>query len=110
MADTAAQQIRDDLIEQEVLYRRTDAGVRLEVDRRLAQLERDLKKLVLSVDVNSAMRKGTRQRRLKNINDESKILIRTAYSEVNGILRGAMRRIAKVETKKTTDIIRKRVP
>jgi hypothetical protein len=35
VADSAAQDIRDDLIEQDVLYRRVDAGVRREVDNRL---------------------------------------------------------------------------
>lgn len=110
VADSAAEEIRDDLIEQEVLYRRVDASVRRDVDARLAQLGRDLKRLVLETDVNSTTRKDARKRRLKRLNEESRILIRTAYTEVNGILRPALRRVGKVETMKTTKVVRKHVP
>jgi len=110
MAETAAQAVRDDLIKQEVLYRRADAGVRREIDARLIQMGRELKEMVLRIDVAGTQRKDARARRLKKIDDESKIIIRTAYSEVNGILRSAARRIAKVETKNTARVIRSAVP
>jgi hypothetical protein len=110
VADSAAQDIRDDLIEQDVLYRRVDAGVRREVDARLAQMGLDLKKLMLDIDVAGTQRKDARQRRLKRLNIESRILIRTAYSEVGGILRAATRRVAKVEAKKAANVMRKNIP
>lgn len=110
VADSAAQEIRDDLIEQEVRYRRVDASVRGDVNRRLSQLGADLKKLLFDIDVHGTTRKDARERRLKRVNTESRIMIRTAYSEIGGIMRLAVRRIAKVETKKTTQVVRKHVP
>lgn len=110
MADSAAVEIRDDLIQQEVLYRRVDAGVRSDVNKRLTQLGRDLKSLMFSIDVHGTNRKDARERRLKRLNTESRTMIRTAYSEIGGIMRAAVRRIAKVETKKTTEVVRKHVP
>lgn len=110
VADSAAQDIRGDLIEQDVLYRRVDAGVRREVDARLAQMGRDLKKLMLDIDIAGTQRKDARQRRLKRLNVESRIIIRTAYSEVGGILRASTRRIAKVESKKVANVMRKNIP
>lgn len=110
VADNAAQNIRDDLIEQDLLYRRVDASVRRDVDARLAQMGRDLKKLTLEIDVAGTKRKDARQRRLKKLNEESRILIRTAYSEVGGILRSAIRRVAKTEAKKVANVIRSSIP
>jgi hypothetical protein len=110
VADNAAQEIRDDLIEQEVLYRRVDAGVRRQVDARHAQLARDLKDLMLKIDVAGTKQINARKRRLKKLNEESRLLIRTAYSEMNGILRHALRRLAKVETKKAVATVRRHIP
>lgn len=110
VAETAAEKIRDDLVEQEVLYRRVDASVRREVDARLDQMGRDLKDLMLKIDVAGTKRSDARRRRLKKLNTESRIVIRTAYSEVGGILRSAVRRIAKAETKNTAKIMRRNIP
>jgi hypothetical protein len=110
VADSAAVEIRDDLIQQEVLYRRVDAGVRSDVNKRITQLGRDLKNLMFSIDVHGTSRKDARERRLKRLNTESRTMIRTAYSEIGGIMRAAVRRIAKVETKKATEVVRKHVP
>lgn len=110
MADTAAQEIRDDLIEQEVRYRRVDASVRSDVNKRLTQLGLDLKELLFSIDVHGTNRKDARGRRLQKLNVESRTMIRSAYSEIGGIMRAAARRIAKVETVKTTQVVRSHVP
>lgn len=110
MPDTVAEAIRDDLIEQEVLYRRADAGIRRQVDSRLTQMGSDLKTLMLDIDVAGTKRKDARMRRLKKLNVESRTIIKTAYSEVGGILRSSLRRLAKVETKNTVKIMRKNIP
>jgi len=110
MPETAAQAIRDDLIQQEIAYRRVDASVRRDVDRRLKGLANDLKDLLQRIDPHGTQRVAARKRRLKKFDQESKVLIRTAYSEMGGILRQATRRIAKVETKNTVAVIRRNVP
>ena len=107
---SVAQDIRDDLIEQEIKYRRVDASVRRDVDATLRQLSRDLKDLMIKIDVNGTKRLDARNRRLKKFEKESKILIRTAYSEIGGITRNTLRRVAKVETKNTVAVVGSRLP
>lgn len=110
MTRTVAQKIRDDIIEQDVRYRRVDASVRRDVDQRLDQLELDLVALMLKIDVAGTKQIKARRRRLAKLNNQSGIIIRTAYTEINGILRGAGRRVAKVEAKKVNQIVQDRLP
>lgn len=110
MTRTVAQKVRDDIIEQDVRYRRVDASVRKEVDERLDQLERELVGLMLKIDVAGTKQIKARRRRLAKLNNQSGILIRTAYTEINGILRSAGRRVAKVEAKKVNQIVGNQLP
>lgn len=110
MTETVAQKIRDDIIEQDIRYRRVDAAVRKEVDTRLDQLESDLVALMLKIDVAGTKQVKARKRRLAKLNNQSGILIRTAYTEINGIMRGAGRRVAKVEARKVNQIVQDRLP
>ncbi len=110
MTQTVAQQIRDDIISQDIRYRRVDAAVRAEVDARLDVLERDITAEMMRIDVNGTSRKAARKRRLKKLNHEIGIIIRTAYSEINGIIRSAGRRVAKVEARKVNQIVAEQLP
>jgi flavin-dependent dehydrogenase len=110
MPETVAQKIRDDIIAQDVRYNRVNASVRADVNARLDQLEKEIVTAMIRVDANGARRKTARQRRLKKLNDEIGIIIRTAYSEINGILRNAGRRVAKVEARKVNQIVAEQLP
>lgn len=110
MTETVAQKIRDDIIAQDVRYRRVDAAVRREVDDVLDKLEQDLRVLMIRIDVAGTKQRVARQRRLKKLQSESGILIRTAYSEINRVIRSASRRVAKVEAKKVNTIVQENLP
>lgn len=110
MTDTVAQKIRDDLVAQDVRYRRVDASVRREIDARINQLGRDLVNLLQTIDPHGAIRPAARQRRLQKLNKESGVMIRTAYSEINGMLKSALRRVSKVETNKVVQIVEENLP
>lgn len=107
---TAAEEIRDELIENDVRYQRAAGHVRRLVDKRLEQLGREIKETILRIDAHGAQRNDARQRRLKKLEEEIKVLVRTAYSEVNGILKSELRKTAKVETMATAKAIRRHVP
>lgn len=106
----AAEAIRDDLIANDVRYRRADAAVRRKVDVRLSSLSRELRELIARIDIHGAQRVDARQRRLDKFEKEMKAAVRTAYSDINSLLRGEMNRIAKIETKATANAVRKHLP
>lgn len=107
---SAAEEVRDDIIHRDVIYRRVDASIRREVDARLDQLGKDLKSLMFRIDVAGTSRASARKRRLRRLNEESRILIRTAYTEMGAITRSALRRVGKVEAVSTAQIMRKQIP
>jgi hypothetical protein len=108
--DSVVRQVRDDLIAQDIRYRRVDASVRRDVDRLIVQLGKDLKKLIISIDVAGTRQVGARKRRLQKLNEQSRDLINNRYREINQVLRKAVRQVAKVETKSTLDIVTNRLP
>lgn len=110
MPETVAQKIRDDIISQEIRYRRVDASVRKDVDTRLNALEREIFLLIVRIDVAGTKQRKARQRRLKKLESEIGIATRTAYSEVNGMIRAAGRRVAKVEARKINEIVAENLP
>jgi len=110
MPETAAESIRDDIIAQDIRYKRADAAVRREVDTRLDQLETEIVMLMLRIDVNGTKQVKARARRLVKLNREVGIATRTAYSEINGIIKAAGRRIARVEAKTAVKIVKENLP
>ena len=110
MPETVSLAIRDDIIAQEVRYRRVDASVRREVDTLLDQLESDIVALMLRVNVNGTKQIKARARRLAKLNRELGILIRTTYSEVNGLIKASSRRVSRVEAKAITKIVEGNLP
>ena len=84
-------------------------GAFIEIEPDLG-LGNDITALMIRIDVNGAKRRDAIERRTKKLNKELGKLIKTAYSEINGILRGAMRRVARVEAKSVNDIVRKNLP
>lgn len=107
---TAAEAVRDDLIAQDVRYRRADAAVRRQIDARFDKLEADLKILMLRIDAAGTQQVKARRRRIAKLEKESKVLIKTAFTEINGYLKGAMRQLAHIETKATATILRTNIP
>lgn len=110
MPETVAESIRNDIIAQDIRYKRADAAVRREVDARLDQLETEIVMLMLRIDVNGTKQIKARGRRLAKLNKEIGIAIRTAYSEINGIIKSSARRVARVETASAVKIVGENLP
>ena len=108
--NTVSEDIRDDLITQDIRYKRADASVRKEVDARLSSLEAAIAAAIIRVNVNGTKQVKARQRRLAKLNREVGVLIRTAYSEINGIIKSSARRVANVETAADVAIVTKNLP
>lgn len=109
-APSVAQAIRDDLIEQELRYRRVDAGVRREVDARLLKLQADLKALALRIDPGGTERPAARSARLGKLEMKSKAMIDAAYRDVEAIMKQASRRVALAEVEHLNTIMRTHLP
>jgi hypothetical protein len=73
-------------------------------------MEKDLLALMLRINVNGTKQIRARQRRLVILNKQSREIIRTAFSEINAELKKAARRIAKVEARRTNEIVENNLP
>lgn len=107
---SVAQAIRDDLIEQELRYRRVDAGVRREVDARLVRLQADLKALTLKIDPAGTDRPAARTARLSKLEARSKAMIDAAYRDIEAIMEQANRRVGQAEVKNLNNVMREHLP
>ncbi len=101
MAESTNQRIRDDLTTQDLTDRRLIAGMEAEVDKRLVQLERDLKALIFQVDPAGARQRRSKKRRTKQINTRSRELITEAYRDINNMTRKNLTRLSRVESRST---------
>lgn len=110
MPQTAADRIQDKLIERDILFRRADGHIRRLVNKRLAELERDIKALLARIDPHSAVRPAARERRLKRFEEEMRPLVSAAYSDINRIAKGEFRKAAKTESRGTAQLLVKEVP
>jgi transcription elongation factor len=107
---TAAEAIRDDIIAQDIRYKRADATIRREVDARLDKLETEIVALMLRIDVAGTKQRKARARRLAKLHREVGIATRTAYSEINGIIKSGARRVARVEAASAVKIVAENLP
>lgn len=107
---TAAEEVRDDLIAQDVRYRRVEAGINRKVQARLNELDRDVKALLVKIDPAGTTQPKARQRRLQKFNREAGVLIRTAYSEINGMVKADLRRVGMAESVNTMKVMRRHIP
>jgi hypothetical protein len=110
LTESVAQKIRDDLIAQDIRYRRADAGVRQEVNERLDELDSQIVAAVIKIDVAGTSRVAARRRRLEKLNREIGDVTRRAFSDINNILKLSLRRIAKVEARKVNQIVEENLP
>ena len=107
---TAAEEIRDDIIEQDVRYRRAEARINRKVQARLTTLDRDVKALLIRIDPAGTQQVKARQRRLRKFNRESGELVRTAYSEIHALVKKDLARVGIVESKTILATMRKHIP
>lgn len=107
---TAADKIQDNLIERDILFRRADGEVRRLVNRRLTELERDIKALLARIDPHSAIIPAARERRVQRFEQEMRALVREAYSEINRITKREFRKAAKSESNGTANLLRREIP
>lgn len=110
MTESVAQKIRDDLIAQDIRYRRADAGVRQEVNGRLDELDSQIVAAVIRIDVAGTSRVAARRRRLQKLNSEVGKLTQAAFSDINKILKASLKRVAKVEAKIIVKTMRGNIP
>lgn len=102
--------INEALVSHDVTLQRVTGDMQRRVDRRMTQLERDLKTLLVTVDVHGAQRKDSRERRMQMLRRESKRIITEAYSEINTMQRKDLRQLARLESKAMGKIIREELP
>lgn len=107
---TVNERVRDAILEQELLNRRVVAGTQAQIDRRLAQLQRDLGELTRAIDPLTPERSNAREARLAKLEKRSKQLMREAYTEIAMLQRQTARRIARVESKRVGEVVREEVP
>lgn len=104
------QRIRDSIIEHAVSLRRAQAGVQNTITKRLDRLARDLRDLAVKIDPFSTARTDLRAHRTAKLNDESRKLVRAAYSEINALMRQTNRRIGRAESTRAAQTLREHLP
>ena len=102
--------IHDELITQDIKLRRITGDCQNRAERRLDRLGRDLKALAVRIDPNGTSRTDARQRRLARLEEESRKLVNEAYAEIAAENRKDLRRVAKIESEATVQVIGKALP
>lgn len=90
---TLNEDVRDNLIEQDIRNTRAIGGVQNAVDRRLVQLSRDLRRLIIEADLGEGT-PAAKRRKLDRVDEASKPLILAAFQEINAMTRNALGRMA----------------
>jgi hypothetical protein len=96
VANNLNEQVRDELIEQDINNQRALGGVQNAVDRRLVELGRDLRRLVTDADLGTGT-PAARRRKLDRVDELSKPIIATAFQEINALTRNTLGRMAVVD-------------
>lgn len=104
------EEIRDELLVQELLLRRASAGVNNAVQKRLLQLEDDLKALLLRIDPAGISGPARQAARLAKLQLRSSELIREAYADARRIVTADASRIAKAAADMTVSTLRSEIP
>lgn len=107
---TVNEEIQDAFIAQDVRDRRLIGQVQNEIDARLAELDRELRRLILEIDPMSKRglrRRANAQARLERLANQA---IREAYSEINQINRRALAESAKAQTEVVAQELREALP
>lgn len=102
--------IRDDLVEHDLDLRRLDGDVRNQIDRRYDELDRQLKELLTRHDPHGAVRKRTREKRLREFQADARKAISAANKDANAILRKTLREVARLESTAVIDSIVESLP
>ena len=90
---TLNEDVRDELIEQDVQNQRASGGLQNEVDRRLQQLTRELRRVVAEVDPGSGT-PAVKRRKLKRVEELARPVIGEAFRDINAMTRNTLGRMA----------------
>lgn len=101
--------LRDAVIEHEILNRRVTADVQNQIDRRLARLQRDLAQLLGKVDPLS-VHPTYQPVRLKKLEKAAGVLVREAYEEIALLVSQTAVRVAQAEAKQVAQAVRDALP
>lgn len=107
---TAAENVQDDIIEQDIMLARVDASLQRKINARLDELGRDLAALAIDIDANGAVRRDVKIRRTARLNKESRELIRRAYSDIAAVTKRAMVNIADAVSTSTSTSLEVSIP
>jgi hypothetical protein len=106
---TVNEDLRDELISQELLIRRATAGLNNAVTRRLAKLEQDLKTALLDIDPGAVT--GSRQLiRMEKLRRRSNELTREAFADCRRLATADGYRIAKAAADMSVRALRAAIP
>lgn len=110
MVEKAVQSVRDELIEFDIDSNKVSSTLARDIDRRLAQLSRDLKKLLLDIDPHGTKQAPARQRRMAKLEKASRTVIRDAYADIRRMQKERLVRIGKVASQNAVKSMRKGIP
>lgn len=102
--------IHDDLISHDVRLQRKAGDTRKRIEQRLDGLGSDLKGLAARIDPFSASGTSEQERRLSKLDEESAVIIKEAYKEINKWQRDELERLAAIESEATVQALEKALP
>jgi hypothetical protein len=102
---SANEDVRDDLVEHDVDLQRLSGNIRNQAERRWDELSRELRALTAKHDIQGAVRKSTREKRLMEFQADAREVINAATKDVHDLLRKNLRGIAKLESTAVVDSI-----
>lgn len=102
--------IRDDLVEHDIDLQRLSGDVRNKARRRWDELDRELRTLIAKHDVQGAVRKRTREKRLKEFQADARLAINAATKDIHDVLRASLRGVARLESTAVVDSIIESLP
>jgi hypothetical protein len=102
---SAAENLRDDLIEHDIRNRRVLGGLQREIERRQAILERRIRDAIIEIDPAGASAPRMRESRLRRLNERVSEITREVYAEHSSEIRAALRRIYDTEATATINAI-----
>ncbi len=107
---TAAQDVRDDLIEQDIRVRRVIGRLERDIEVRMKRFELDVLDLLYKQDPGGPNSQTERRKRLQAYEQRAEELARKAFRDVDKIIREYSERLSSAEFRVVAAALRRHVP
>lgn len=107
---TASQDVRDELVEQDIRVRRVSARLERDVQKRLLDLQREVVAEMSRIDPAGAVRTDARERRLQRTEQAVRELTRNAYADIESMTANVIERAAVADQAALTEALKKAIP